>query len=54
MLSFMDGGGVDAEQWVGKPAVAQGGGVGEEYWDEKAAEGEEYAEVKGAKALVDL
>lgn len=54
VLGFVDGVGVDAEEGVWEPGVGEGGRVGEEDWDEEAAEGEEDAEAEGAEAVIDF
>lgn len=50
----MDAVDVDAEERIGKVAVAETGGVGEEEVDQQAAEGEEHAESEIAEAGVDI
>lgn len=52
MLRFVDAVGVDTEKWVWQPTVAEGGGIGEEEWNEETTEGEDDAEAEGTEAVV--
>ena len=54
MLCFVNAVGVNAEEGVGEPAIAEGSWVGEEERDEKAAEGKDGTEAEAAKAMVDF
>ena len=54
MLGLVDAVDVDAEERIGKVAVAETGGVGEEEVDQQAAEGEWHTEAEIAEAGVDV